>query len=46
MTQLTPKTENIADAKESGHDARLPTGQAGTRVTGFEPEILAFCCEH
>ena len=39
MTESTPKTENIAEAKESGHETR-------TRVTGFEPEILAFCCEH
>jgi len=35
MTESTPKTENIAEAKESGHETR-------TRVTGFEPEILAF----
>jgi hypothetical protein len=24
---------------ENGYETR-------TRVTGFEPEILAFCCEH
>ena len=46
MTELAPKTENIPGVKESGHETRLPAGQAGTRVTGFEPEILAFCCEH
>ena len=46
MTESTPKTENIAEVKESGHETRLPAGQAGTHVTGFEPEILAFCCEH
>ena len=45
MTELATKTENIAGVKESGH-VSLPAGQAGTRVTGFEPEILAFCCEH
>jgi len=39
MTELTPKTENISDVKESGHETRMT-------VTGFEPEILAFCCEH
>jgi len=46
MTELAPKTENTADKIESGHETRLPAGQAGTRVTGFEPEVLAFCCEH
>ena len=46
MTELAPKTENIAGVKESGHETRLPAGQAGTRVTAFEPEVLAFCCEH
>jgi hypothetical protein len=39
MTELAPKTENIAGVKESGHEPRTPD-------TGFEPEILAFCCEH
>jgi hypothetical protein len=39
MTELVTKTENIAEVKESGHEAR-------TRVTDFEPEVLAFCCEH
>ncbi len=37
MTELAPKTEPVATEKERG-----PV----TRVTGFEPEILAFCCEH
>jgi hypothetical protein len=52
MTQLTPKTENIADAKESGHVARPePCKVQGSHAPnvvhgGFEPEILAFCCEH
>ena len=31
---------------EHGHETRQPAGEAGTRVTEFEPEILAFCCEH
>jgi hypothetical protein len=39
MTELTSKTENVATGKEPGHETR-------TRATGFEPEILAFCCEH
>ena len=39
MTELAPKTENIAGVKESGHETQ-------TRVTAFEPEVLAFCCEH
>ncbi len=39
-------TETVQKSLESGHETRLPAGQAGTRVTGFEPEILAFCCEH
>jgi hypothetical protein len=39
MTELAPKAEAIADVKESGH-------KAGARTTQFEPEVLAFCCEH
>jgi hypothetical protein len=39
MTELVTKTENIAEVKESGHVTRITD-------TGFEPEILAFCCEH
>ncbi len=39
MTEIAPNTENVADGKESGH-------VTGVTVTAFEPEILAFCCEH
>jgi len=39
MTELAPNTKNAAEAKESGHASRV-TG------TSFEPQILAFCCEH
>jgi hypothetical protein len=39
MAELAPKTENIVEVKESGHETQ-------TRLTSFEPEILAFCCEH
>jgi len=39
MTQLASKTEKIANVKESAHETQA-------RVTVFEPEILAFCCEH
>jgi len=39
MIESAPKAENIAEVKESGHET-------GTHVMGFEPEILAFCCEH
>ena len=39
MIELTPKTESVATEKEPGHETR-------TRATRFEPEILAFCCEH
>jgi hypothetical protein len=39
MTESTPKAENIAEVKEGGYETRAP-------ITGFEPEILAFCCEH
>ena len=39
MAEAVPKTENIAELKESGHETR-------TRDTVFEPEVLAFCCEH
>jgi hypothetical protein len=39
MTELTPKTESIAEVKESGHVTREAD-------TSFEPEVLAFCCEH
>jgi hypothetical protein len=38
--------EVVQETVGTGHVAqtRLPAGQAGT--TGFEPEVLAFCCEH
>jgi len=39
MTELAPKTENITEAKEGGHETRVTD-------TAFEPEVLAFCCEH
>jgi hypothetical protein len=39
MTELATKAEDIAKVKESGHVTR-------NTDTGFEPEILAFCCEH
>jgi hypothetical protein len=39
MTELAPKTENIAGVKESGQ-------VAPAQFPGFEPEILTFCCEH
>ena len=32
-------TEAIQERVETGHEPR-------TRITAFEPEILAFCCEH
>jgi hypothetical protein len=38
--------EAVQERIESGRGARLPAGQTGTRDTGFEPEVLAFCCEH
>jgi len=31
--------EAVQQSIEGGHETQ-------TRVTGFEPEILAFCCEH
>ena len=37
MTETASKIENVATGKESGHE---------TRATSFEPEVLAFCCEH
>jgi hypothetical protein len=37
MAEVAPKVESAPSEKEIGHV---------TRVTGFEPEILAFCCEH
>ena len=39
MTELGPKTEPVATEKERGHVTRVTDTQ-------FEPEILAFCCEH
>ena len=39
MTELAPKTENTAEVKESGQ-------VASAQFAGFEPEVLAFCCEH
>jgi hypothetical protein len=29
---------------EAVQESRVPSPES--RVTGFEPEILAFCCEH
>jgi len=39
MTELAMKEEDITKVKESGHVTR-------DTATSFEPEILAFCCEH
>ena len=39
MTELAPNTKNAPDAKESGHVTRVTD-------TSFEPQIMAFCCEH
>jgi hypothetical protein len=39
MTETASKIEKTAELKESGHVTR-DTG------TAFEPEVLAFCCEH
>jgi hypothetical protein len=33
------KMEAVQQSIEGGHETRMT-------VTGFEPEILAFCCEH
>jgi hypothetical protein len=52
MTQLAPKAENIAEVKEGGHETRPePCEVQGSHASnvvhgGFEPEVLAFCCEH
>jgi hypothetical protein len=35
-------SELVHEDIKSGHDLRLATGDSRT----FEPEILAFCCEH
>jgi len=32
-------TEPVEESMEGGHETL-------TRVTGYEPEILSFCCEH
>jgi len=39
-------TEAVQEKMEGGHETGLPAGQAGVTGTVFEPEILAFCCEH
>ncbi len=39
MTESATKTENIAEVKESGHEIR-------DTASVFQPEVLAFCCEH
>ena len=31
---------------ETAHESIQPERAAPAKVTGFEPEILAFCCEH
>jgi hypothetical protein len=37
-------SEAVQKGIESGKDSRLTTHDS--RLTGFEPDILAFCCEH
>jgi hypothetical protein len=37
MAEVAPKVESAPGEKEAGHVRP---------VAGFEPEILAFCCEH
>jgi hypothetical protein len=39
MAEVAPKVESAPSEKEIGHVARVTDA-------GFEPEILAFCCEH
>ena len=39
MAEVAPKVESGPGEKEAGHVTRVTD-------TGFEPEILAFCCEH
>jgi len=39
MAEVAPKVENAPGEKEIGHVARVTD-------TAFEPNILAFCCEH
>jgi len=52
MTELGPKTEPVATEKERGDVTRPePCEVQGSHAPnvvhgGFEPEILAFCCEH
>jgi hypothetical protein len=36
--------ESVEQKIESGQDSRVTSPE--TQVTVFEPEILAFCCEH
>jgi hypothetical protein len=43
MTETASKIENIAELKESGHVTQTTDTGHGH---GFEPEVLAFCCEH
>ncbi len=37
-------TEVVEQSARS--DEKLPLAPQDLQVTGFEPEILAFCCEH
>jgi hypothetical protein len=46
MAEVAPKVESAPNEKEIGHVTRPPAGRAGVTDTGFEPEVLAFCCEH
>ena len=52
MTESAQKTGKIADVKEDGHETRPePCEVQGSHAPnvvhgGFQPEILAFCCEH
>jgi hypothetical protein len=39
MAEVAPKVESGPSEKETGHVTRVTD-------TAFEPEILAFCCEH
>jgi hypothetical protein len=44
MTESVQKAGDVAIEKASGHESHLTPD--ASRLTGFEPEVLAFCCEH
>jgi len=42
----TPHTVHESNQTEMGMEAVQQTAQEAAKPAGFEPDIVAFCCEH